>query len=75
MTQKQKKIEKNYHRKRGMYGGFALLPHSLLVKGTSSLSTYKVRHLYHLSDRSIVSLSEVIWQGQDTILLQFIDYI
>ena len=27
---------------------------------TSSLSTYKVRHLYHLGDRSIVSLSELM---------------
>ena len=35
MTQKQKLIEKNFHRKRGMYGGFALLPHSLLLEDNS----------------------------------------
>ena len=31
MTQNQKWIESNFHGKRAMYGGFALLDHSLLL--------------------------------------------
>ena len=36
MTQNQEWIENNFHGKRVMYGGFALLDHSLLDKIVSS---------------------------------------